>query len=75
MAGPEEEVYYGSTGCLWGEWKKIRLRGDDEEHYVHDKGLKFNPINQGSQPVGCRSLGSCRIVQRVQESLNAFVLF
>lgn len=31
MAGPEDEVYNGSTGCLWGQWKKIRLRGDDEE--------------------------------------------
>lgn len=35
MAGPEEDVYYESTGCLLGEWKEIRLmrlaRGNDEE--------------------------------------------
>lgn len=42
---------------------------------VHDKGLKFNPVDQGSQPIGSRSLESYRIVQRVQESINAVVLF
>lgn len=30
---------------------------------VHDKGLKFNPVDQGSQPIGSRSLESYRIVQ------------
>lgn len=42
---------------------------------VHDKGLKLNPVDQGSQPIGSRSLESYRIVQRVQESINAVVLF